>query len=104
MMVVVVAVAKGERGKKSIVLAVVSHGVVLVAEGVAEGVDRPDGVLEEHGAEAGGEDAAPRIDGAAEGIADQRGEGEREHRPEVVGAGVEPDDGVAYEIAAVDVQ
>ena len=46
MMVVVVAVTEGERSKKDIVLAVVSQVVVLVAEGVAEGVDRPHGVLE----------------------------------------------------------
>ena len=103
MVVVVVAVAEGDRGKKDVVLAVVSHVVVLVAEGVAEGVDGPDGVLEEHGAEAGGEDAAPGVGETAECVADEPGDGERERGPDVVGAVEEPDDGVAREVAAVDV-
>ena len=102
-MVVVVAVAEGDRGKKDIVLAVVAQVVVLVAEGVAEGVDRPYGVLKEHGAEAGGEHAAPGVGEAAESIADEPWKGEREHGPEVVGAVVKPDDGVSLEVAAVDV-
>ena len=103
MMVVVVAVPEGDCGKKDIVHALVSQRVVLITEGVAEGVDRPDGVLEEHGAEAGGEDAAPGVGGAAKCVANEPWDGERKHRPDVVGAVVEADDGVAFEVTAVDV-
>ncbi len=102
MMVVVEAVTKRERGKDVIVLTLVSHVVVLVAEGVAEGVDSPNRVLEEHGAEAGGQHASPGIGEAAKSKPYQRRDGEREHGPDVVRSVEEADHGVAHQVAAVD--
>src|ERR1039458_9003282 len=60
-------------------------------------------MLEEYCSEARREETAPRIGQPAERIAHKPGDGHGDNRPDVVRARVEADDGIAYEVAAVDV-
>ena len=62
-------------------------------------------MLEEHGPEAAGEGThvSPGIGQATKCVTDDAWDGERDHRPYVVRAVVELYDGVALQVAAVDV-